>query len=151
MSMSVLGTIQSNTRPEGPANKVRRTSGSFFVPAPTKPGISREGTEFSFGLPVSAGIGLRYDFNPRWGIGTGVVYTNLSRSFLGDYGKELEDGTRRTGLAVAGLEAVLEDQVQGMLDAGEGLRGIVILVVDVDVAPPGSRPTGNRCRAGPPG
>ena len=91
MSMSVLGTIQSNTRPEGPANKVRRTSGSFFVPAPTKPGISREGTEFSFGLPVSAGIGLRYDFNPRWGIGTGVVYTNLSRSFLGDY-QEVENG-----------------------------------------------------------
>ena len=60
---------------------------------PTKPGIAREGTEFSFGLPVSAGIGLRYDFNPRWGIGTGVVYTNLSRSFLGDYGKQLEDGT----------------------------------------------------------
>ena len=93
LSMNVLGTIQSNTRPEGPANKVRRTSGSFFAPMPTKPGIAREGTEFSFGLPVSAGIGLRYDFNPRWGIGTGVVYTNLSRSFLGDYGKELEDGT----------------------------------------------------------
>ena len=93
LSMNILGTLQSNTRPEGPVNKVRRTSGSFFAPTPTKPGIAREGTEFSFGLPVSAGIGLRYDFNPRWGIGTGVVYTNLSRSFLGDYGKELEDGT----------------------------------------------------------
>ena len=93
LSMSVLGNIQSNTRPEGPTNKVRRTSGSFFVPAPTKPGISREGTEFSFGLPVSAGISLRYDFNPRWGIGTGVVYTNLSRSFLGDYAKEMTDGS----------------------------------------------------------
>ena len=93
MSMSILGTIQSNTRPDGPVNKVRRTSGPFFAPAPTKPGISREGTEFSFGLPVSAGIGLRYDFNPRWGIGTGVVYTHLSRSFLGDYGKEREDGS----------------------------------------------------------
>ena len=93
LSMNILGTLQSNTRPEGPVNKVRRTSGSFFAPTPTKPGIAREGTEFSFGLPVSAGIGLRYDFNPRWGIGTGIVYTNLSRSFLGDYGKELEDGT----------------------------------------------------------
>ena len=88
LSMSVLGNIQSNTRPEGPTNKVRRSAGSFFAPPPTKPGISREGTEFSFGLPVSAGIGLRYDFNPRWGIGTGIVYTNLSRSFLGDYNKE---------------------------------------------------------------
>ena len=91
MSMSVLGNIQSNTRPEGPTNKVRRSPGLFFMPTPTKTGITREGTEFSFGLPVSAGIGLRYDFNPRWGIGTGVVYTNLSRSFLGDY-SEVENG-----------------------------------------------------------
>jgi hypothetical protein len=92
-SMSVLGNIQSNTRPEGPANKMRRSAGSFFAPPPTKPGIFREGTEFSFGLPVSAGLSLRYDFNPRWGIGTGVVYTNLSRSFLGDFNKQLEDGS----------------------------------------------------------
>ena len=92
-SMSVLGNIQSNTRPEGPANKMRRSAGSFFAPPPTKPGIFREGTEFSFGLPVSAGLSLRYDFNPRWGIGTGIVYTNLSRSFLGDFNKELEDGS----------------------------------------------------------
>ena len=92
-SMSVLGNIQSNTRPDGPANKMRRSAGSFFAPPPTKPGIFREGTEFSFGLPVSAGLSLRYDFNPRWGIGTGVVYTNLSRSFLGDFNKQLEDGS----------------------------------------------------------
>ena len=92
-SMSVLGNIQSNTRPEGPTNKMRRSAGSFFAPPPTKPGIFREGTEFSFGLPVSAGLSLRYDFNPRWGIGTGVVYTNLSRSFLGDFNKQLEDGS----------------------------------------------------------
>ena len=91
-SMSILGNIQSNTRPQGPANKMRRTSGSLFVPAPTKTGISREGTEFSFGLPVSGGLSFRYDFNPRWGIGTGVVYTNLSRSFLGDY-SVVENGT----------------------------------------------------------
>ena len=92
-SMSVLGNIQSNTRPEGPANKMRRSAGSIFAPPPTKPGIFREGTEFSFGLPVSAGLSLRYDFNPRWGIGTGIVYTNLSCSFLGDFNKELEDGS----------------------------------------------------------
>ena len=91
-SMNVLGNIQSNTRPEGPANKVRRSPGLFVMPAPTKTGISREGTEFSFGLPVSAGLSLRYDFNPRWGIGTGIVYTNLSRSFLGDY-SVVENGT----------------------------------------------------------
>ena len=31
------------------------------------------------------GIGFRYDFTPRWGIGTGIQYSNLSRSFMGDY------------------------------------------------------------------
>ena len=91
-SMSVLGNIQSNTRPKGPTSTVRRSPGVFLMPAPTTTGIYREGTEFSFGLPVSGGISFRYDFNPRWGIGTGVVYTNLSRSFLGDY-HEVESGS----------------------------------------------------------
>ena len=90
-SMGLLGNIQSNTRPDAPSSTVRRTTGFFVKPAPTETKISREGTEFSFGLPVSAGISFRYDFSPRWGIGTGVVYTNLSRSFLGDY-QEVENG-----------------------------------------------------------
>ena len=84
-SMSLLGNIQSNTRPQGPVSTVRRSSPFFVAPVPTQTGIYREGTEYSFGLPFSAGVGFRYDFNPRWGIGTGIVYTNLSRSFLGDY------------------------------------------------------------------
>jgi hypothetical protein len=92
LSMSVLGNIQSNTRQQGPSTVIRRSPGMFYMPAPTQSGITREGTEFSFGLPVSAGIALRYDFNPRWGIGTGVVYTNLSRSFFGDYAV-VENGT----------------------------------------------------------
>ena len=84
LSMSLLGNVQSNTRPQSPSG-VRRAPGFFTMPTPVETGIYREGTEYSFGLPVSAGIGFRYDFNPRWGIGTGIVYTNLSRSFLGDY------------------------------------------------------------------
>ena len=90
MSMSILGNIQSNNRPGGSTNKVRRSPGLFVTPAPTKTGITREGTDY-FGLPVSAGIGIRYDFNRRWGIGTGIVYTNLNRSFQGDY-CEVENG-----------------------------------------------------------
>ena len=84
-SAGVMGNLQSNTRPDSPMSTVRRTSGMFHVPAPTKTGLFDERPEFSFGLPVSAGIGLRYDFSPRWGIGTGIVYTNLSRSFIANY------------------------------------------------------------------
>ena len=84
MSMSILGNIQSNTRPGGSTNKVRRSPVRSDKTTPTKTGITREGIDY-FGLPVSAGVGFRYDFNRRWGIGTGIVYTNLNRSFQGDY------------------------------------------------------------------
>jgi len=36
-------------------------------------------------VPVSAGIGLRYDINRRWAVGTGVSYSLLSRSFKGNF------------------------------------------------------------------
>ena len=84
-SMSLLGNIQSNTRPESPTSRIRRAHNLWGTPNYSETGIYDESAEFSFGLPFSAGIGLRYDFNPRWGIGTGLVYTNLSRSFIADY------------------------------------------------------------------
>ena len=93
MSMSVLGNIQSNTRPESPTSRIRRTHAMWGTPNYTETGIYDEGAEFSFGLPLSAGIGFRYDFNPRWGIGTGIVYTNLSRSFFADYYDAATDHT----------------------------------------------------------
>lgn len=91
-STGILGNIQSNTRPESPASTIRRTA-SMFAPAPTKTGLYDERPEFSFGLPVSAGVSFRYDFSPRWGIGTGIVYTNLSRSFMASYAEVGADGS----------------------------------------------------------
>jgi len=40
---------------------------------------------------------------------------------------------RRAGLAVARLESMLENQVERVLDTGQGLRRIVVLVMDMDV------------------
>ena len=84
-STGIQGNIQSNTRPQSPTSTIRRSPGMFFTPEPTKTGLFDERPEFSFGLPVSAGISLRYDFGPRWGLGTGIVYTNLTRSFMARY------------------------------------------------------------------
>ena len=95
-SMSVLGNIQSNTRPESPAGKMRRASRFPSTPSATKAGIAFEEPEYSFGLPVSGGMSFRYDFNPRWGIGTGIVYTNLNRSFNAGYTKEVKEGSFET-------------------------------------------------------
>ena len=37
------------------------------------------------GFPFSVGLGVKWNFAPRWAVGTGVNYTNLSRSFTADY------------------------------------------------------------------
>ena len=100
-SMNILGNLQSNTRPESPTSRVRRMSPGTGSRSYTETTILKEGAEYSFGLPVSAGLSLRYDFNPRWGIGTGIVYTNLSRSFMGDYydvNKDRENNTDITNI-----------------------------------------------------
>ena len=85
-SVGLAGNLQSNTRPKSPVSTIRRSAGNEIIP--DHPGLFGERSEFSFGLPVSAGINFRYDFNPRWGIGTGIVYTNLSRSFIAHYVQE---------------------------------------------------------------
>ena len=43
------------------------------------------------------------------------------------------DALCRTALAMAGLETILEDTVQGVLHAGQRLGGIVVLIVNVQV------------------
>ena len=37
------------------------------------------------GFPFSVGLGVKWNFAPRWAIGTGVNYTNLSRAFTANY------------------------------------------------------------------
>ena len=54
-------------------------------PVNSEEGIYNQSPELSFSLPFSAGIGLKYNFSPRWGVGVGLRYTNLSRTFIGDY------------------------------------------------------------------
>lgn len=77
------------------------TSGSFgrsfvkkpsFSASPVTTGIRESDTKSTFGIPVSAGIGIKLDFNPKWSLGTGISYTFLSRKFSGTYTKVSEEG-----------------------------------------------------------
>ena len=76
------------------------TAGRTIMRAPSaKPekagftrGVTREDPEYHFSIPVTAGIGLRYNFTKRWSIGSGLQYTNMSRSFTGDYTEYQDDG-----------------------------------------------------------
>lgn len=57
---------------------------SVILPT-TETGIKERNKPSRYGLPVSAGVGVKIDFTPRWSLGIGLNYTYLSRTFEGTY------------------------------------------------------------------
>lgn len=53
------------------------------------------------GIPFSVGLGVKWNFAPRWAVGTGLNYTNLSRSFTADYA---DDGFVLTQVPVDNMQ-----------------------------------------------
>lgn len=49
-----------------------------------------ESSESAFGIPLTFGVGVKISFTPRWALGVGVNYTNLSRTFDGAYYRVIE-------------------------------------------------------------
>lgn len=82
ISFTAAGNVQSNNRGSfaGSRNLLPRAP-----QVATGEGIYNSYPESSFGLPFSVGIGAKFSFVPRWSIGTGIRYTMLSRTFVGDY------------------------------------------------------------------
>lgn len=81
VSLMAYGNVQTSQR-SGIHNSYRR----YGAPSrDTEVGIYNESPEVSFALPFSVGVGLQFNLSPRWAIGTGLRYTNLGRTFVGDY------------------------------------------------------------------
>ena len=81
VSMTAYGNVQTSQR-SGIHNSYRR----YGAPSrDSEIGIYNESPEVSFALPFSIGVGVQFNLSPRWAIGTGLRYTNLSRTFVGDY------------------------------------------------------------------
>lgn len=81
VSLLAFGNVQSSQR-SGIHGNFRRYG------APSRDaeiGIYNESPEVSFALPFSLGVGLQFNLSPRWAIGTGIRYTNLGRTLVGDY------------------------------------------------------------------
>jgi len=83
LSIMAVGNLQGkNSRQDVPMS-----AGRGFA----KAGLPQEGefieelSQDNFSLPFSAGLHLKYNFTPRWAVGVGVRYTNLSRTFMGAY------------------------------------------------------------------
>jgi opacity protein-like surface antigen len=60
--------------------------------APTRTSVKQTSTETTYGIPLSFGAGVKFDFTPRWSLGVGLNYTLLTSKFYGNYTKVGEDG-----------------------------------------------------------
>ena len=65
-------------------NLIKRPS---ISKAPAKTGIKETSTNSTYGIPLSFGAGVKFDFTPKWSLGVGVNYSILSRKFFGEYHK----------------------------------------------------------------
>lgn len=65
-------------------NLIKRPS---ISKAPAKTGIKETSTNSTYGIPLSFGAGVKFDFTPKWSLGVGVNYSLLSRKFFGEYHK----------------------------------------------------------------
>ena len=84
VSILAGGNLGGNvgSRSVAPA-RMHSSSGEGSEPAFT-PGMSDMGN-FKYGLPVSATLGLKWQFHPRWAVGTGVSFTMLPSTCSGTY------------------------------------------------------------------
>ena len=86
----VLSGIAGTNSPQNKASlKPLRSPGIFK--APEKTTIEQVGSERTYGIPVSLGVGVKLDLTKRWSVGAGLNYTYLSSSFSGKY-TEVENG-----------------------------------------------------------
>ena len=63
------------------------------VLAPAETGIKEKENQTRYGIPVSVGAGVRFELTPRWSLGVGLNYTNLSRTLQGTYTHVNEAGS----------------------------------------------------------
>lgn len=82
--LTFSGSASSNSNPKlKPDNTMARLRAAASK-LPTETCV-RQTSEASFGVPLSVGLGFRYNFTPRWSIGSGFRFTFLSRTFDGNF------------------------------------------------------------------
>lgn len=62
------------------------------IMGPGRTGISETSTNSTYGIPLSFGAGVKFDFTPKWSLSVGANYSLLSRKFYGTYTKVDENG-----------------------------------------------------------
>ena len=88
----VLSGLAGTNSAQG-QNRLNPQKAPVVTPAPDKTGVEETSTKSTYGIPVSAGVGVKIGLSPRWAVGIGANYTMLSRTFYGKYTKVNPDGT----------------------------------------------------------
>ena len=83
ISLTVSGITGTNSTQN--SNRVNPMMRPGISAAPEKTGIKETSTNTSYGIPVSAGAGIRIGFAPKWSVGIGLNYSLLTRKFYGTY------------------------------------------------------------------
>ncbi|MBR5810596.1 MAG: outer membrane beta-barrel protein [Bacteroidales bacterium] len=88
----VLSGLAGTNSAQG-QNRLSPQKAPVVTPAPEKTGIEETSTKSTYGIPVSAGVGVKIGLSPRWAVGIGANYTMLTRTFYGKYTQVNPDGT----------------------------------------------------------
>ena len=88
----VLSGLAGTNSAQG-QNRLSPQKAPVVTPAPEKTGIKETSTKSTYGIPVSAGVGVKIGLSPRWAVGIGANYTMLTRTFYGKYTQVNPDGT----------------------------------------------------------
>ncbi len=88
VSIVIGGNVSSNGEASSLGSRTSYLSSGNLQDATI---LRQTGSESSYSIPVTFGVGTRIELGKRWGINTGLTYTMLQRSFAGVYTR-YEDG-----------------------------------------------------------
>ena len=82
-SIVISGIAGTNSPTETAKATIFRSQALDRAPSTTI--VQQVGTEISYGIPVSLGLGAKINFTKRWAVSAGVNYTLLTSKFEGRY------------------------------------------------------------------
>lgn len=95
-SLVISGIAGTNSVQKSGLSPLRSPSISTTKP---KTGVEQKSSESTYGLPISAGAGVKIGLNDRWSLGVGANYTILTRKFFGTYTKVNGEGSIETSIS----------------------------------------------------
>jgi hypothetical protein len=88
-SFVLSGVAGTNTPQQG--GGLSPLKGPAIFKPPTKTTVEPTSADYTYGIPLSFGAGVRLHFTKRWSLGMGLNYTLLSCRFSGKYTKVEDD------------------------------------------------------------